>query len=248
MAATTSSRGTIIKVPDSTPGLLFVNGEQKPFVMEGIWRSPTAPAANMLVDVEFDSDGVTIGVRVVDAQQQAVEATARLKGMAEGTGKKATEVATKQWISLSAGMGKTALVACIVCCVAWLFIPAWTIGVTDLGIQAGSKSLSLWEILKLSPADHVNPPGSLSILNLLSLVCLAAPFAAQFIRSRQAKYLSVAPLACFVVCSVYVPHEFDQALSDLKDVFTLDISHAYGWYVAGIAAIVIAARALRSGR
>ena len=28
-------RGTILRVPDSNPGLLFLNGDQKPFTLEG---------------------------------------------------------------------------------------------------------------------------------------------------------------------------------------------------------------------
>ena len=37
-------RGTIVKVPDPGPGLLVVNGQQKQFTLEGIWKSPVAPA------------------------------------------------------------------------------------------------------------------------------------------------------------------------------------------------------------
>jgi hypothetical protein len=39
-------RSTIVKVPDASPGLLFLNGQQKPFTLEGVWKSPVAPAPN----------------------------------------------------------------------------------------------------------------------------------------------------------------------------------------------------------
>ena len=44
MTSTATSRGTIIKVPDSTPGLVIVNGAQKSFTLESVWRAPVAPA------------------------------------------------------------------------------------------------------------------------------------------------------------------------------------------------------------
>ena len=45
-------RETIIRTPDSSPGLLVVDGQQKSFTLEGAWKSPVAPALNMAVDVE----------------------------------------------------------------------------------------------------------------------------------------------------------------------------------------------------
>lgn len=46
-------RGTIIKTPDNSPGLLVVDGQQKSFLLPGIWRSPVAPSPNMAVEVEL---------------------------------------------------------------------------------------------------------------------------------------------------------------------------------------------------
>ena len=68
-------RGTIVKVPDATPGLLFVNGQQKSFMLEGIWKSPVAPALNMTVDVELDAAGAVTGVAVVDSQPWKIHPT-----------------------------------------------------------------------------------------------------------------------------------------------------------------------------
>ena len=33
----TKSRGTTIKLPDATPGILVVNGQQRPFTLERVW-------------------------------------------------------------------------------------------------------------------------------------------------------------------------------------------------------------------
>jgi hypothetical protein len=68
------ARGTVIKVPDATPGLLIVDGRQLPFSLEGRWRSPVAPAANMSVDVELDPTGVVV------ARSEAVRTSSSLPG------------------------------------------------------------------------------------------------------------------------------------------------------------------------
>ena len=57
-------RGTIVKVPDANPGLLFFNGQQKPFTVEGVWKSPVAPAPNMTVDVAVDGAGAITALTV----------------------------------------------------------------------------------------------------------------------------------------------------------------------------------------
>jgi len=60
-------RGTVIKVPGSTPGLILVNGQQKTFLLENVWLSPVAPMANMTVEVSTDASGSIAAMTVVDA-------------------------------------------------------------------------------------------------------------------------------------------------------------------------------------
>src|SRR5579859_5575151 len=69
----TKVRGNIIKVPDGTPGLLIVNGGQKQFTLEGVWKTATAPVPNQTVDVELDDAGNITGITVVDPAQIARE-------------------------------------------------------------------------------------------------------------------------------------------------------------------------------
>ena len=54
---TTQLKGTIIKTPDTSPGLLVADGQQKTFALEGAWKSQVAPAVNMAVDIELDGAG-----------------------------------------------------------------------------------------------------------------------------------------------------------------------------------------------
>ena len=106
-------RGTVIKVPDAGPGLLFVGGQQKPFTLEGIWKSPVAPAANMMVEVDLDAAGAITGIAVVDSQQIAKEKLNQLGNVAQEQGKVAAEMAKQGVGALAARMGKVTLGAAV---------------------------------------------------------------------------------------------------------------------------------------
>jgi len=66
-------RATVIKVPDASPGLLFINGQEKQFLLEGVWKSAVAPAANMTVDVDLDGSGGISAITVVDPKEVAAQ-------------------------------------------------------------------------------------------------------------------------------------------------------------------------------
>ena len=80
---TAQIRGTIIKTPDSSPGLLVVEGQQKTFTLEGAWKSPVAPMVNMAVDIELDGAGFITGLTAVDSQQAAREKLKQIGGAAQ---------------------------------------------------------------------------------------------------------------------------------------------------------------------
>src|ERR1700689_4716837 len=84
---TGSPRGTIIKVPDATPGLLLLDGRQYAFTLEGVWRSPVAPAPNQAVIVELDSTGALVSITVVDQAHVAKEKLAEMSDVAQEKGK-----------------------------------------------------------------------------------------------------------------------------------------------------------------
>jgi hypothetical protein len=94
-------RGTLIKLPDSTPGLLVIGTEQKSFVLEGLWRSPTPPAVGLSVEVELSADGAVTGIHAVDTQQVALE-----------HGQKVADAARNAALRIVPVMGKPALIAC----------------------------------------------------------------------------------------------------------------------------------------
>ena len=51
---TRSFRGTVIRTPDVSPGLLYVGGQQKSFLLAGVWTFRKMPEPNMIIEAELD--------------------------------------------------------------------------------------------------------------------------------------------------------------------------------------------------
>lgn len=247
------ARGNIIKVPDSSPGLLFVGGEQKSFVLEQIWRSPTAPAANMVVDVEVDGSGNITAITAVDAQQLAKERLNQFSGVAQEQGKQVAAMAKVGVGALAERMGKVALIATVSAWVAWFFLPA---GGLNLGFL-GSKSFTYWELLAIDLRNPMNMAnGSHGLFAMLGLVALAAPVAVPFLQHPQAKYLNAMLLAFLVLAPLKVWWDFSQAVGNfgrpteapdgvLTEIMKA-ISIGLGMYVLIGAGIVLALQAFKN--
>ena len=199
MTSTATSRGTIIKIPDSTPGLVIVDGAQKSFTLEGVWRSPVAPAPNMTVDVELTDSGAVAGITSVDGQQLTKEKLDRFSGIAQQQGKEAAEIAKQGVGALATRMGMPMLVATVVLWVAWFFLPA-----VKLEFFLLNRSFTFWEYLAMSINNPQSPTGSRGFLGLLGMLCIVAPVARPFIQHAKAKYLNAAPLAFIVVAPLMV--------------------------------------------
>lgn len=236
-------RGTIVKVPDANPGLLFVNGQQKPFKLEGIWKSPVAPAVNMTVDVDLDAAGSITGVTVVDAQQLNKERLSQLSGVAQERGKEAAKLAQQGIGALAARMGKIALGATVVIWIAWFLLPGAKF---DLGL-AGAKSFTFWEFLGFDlndPAAFATGVINHGFFSLLGLVAIAAPFAAPFIKDPRAKFLNALPIAYVVIAIVAQRWNISRAAGPVASEVLKSLSIGIGTYVLIIAALALAAQAL----
>jgi hypothetical protein len=242
-------RGTIIKTPDSSPGLLFVDGQQKSFTLEGVWKSGVAPAVNMAVDVEFDGAGSIKGVTAVDPQQAAREKLNQIGGTAQERGKEAAVIARQGIGVLAARMGKFTLGAAVILWIAWFFMPALTIGEN---LSNASKSFTFWELLGLDPNTNImETSASHGLFGLLGLLAIAAPFGSPFIRNPKAKFLNAAPLiylviAYFVIQSdfnAFFAHIFGATLTDATK--WLSFSFGYGAYLLAAASLFLAVQLLR---
>jgi hypothetical protein len=102
------ARGTVIKVPDGTPGLLMIEGNQVQFHVTNTWKSSVAPALNQTLDVELDARGEVLSLSVVDGQRLAKERLEAAASAAGHHGKKAAEAAKRVVSNTS---GTTALIS-----------------------------------------------------------------------------------------------------------------------------------------
>jgi hypothetical protein len=207
-------RSTIVKIPDTNPGLLFLNGQQKQFTLEGVWKSPVAPAANMAVDVKVDGTGAITGITAVDAQQIAKERLNQLSGVAQERGKEAAKIAKQGVGALAARMGAVALGSAVLVWIAWFFFPA-------ANVDAGGRiSFTFWNLLGVDfkNLDSVATGGSHGLFSFLGLIAIAAPFAAPFLRAAWSKYLNAAPLAYIVIGLIAIFANEHSAFSDIAKI------------------------------
>jgi hypothetical protein len=202
------SRGTIIKVPDATPGWIVVDGAQKSFRLEGVWMAPMAPSVNQVVEVQTDSAGAVVSVTALDPQQLAKERLNQLGGAAQEQGKQAADMARKGFGVLAARMGKVALGASAVLWLAWFFLPALKFSMFSV-----STSLTFWDVLGTNLGHRGVAVESHGLFALLGFAAIVAPFAAPFWRHPWARFLNAAPLVYVVVAFVRVRWGISSAAS-----------------------------------
>lgn len=239
------ARGTIVKVPDTNPGLLFYNGQQKPFTVEGVWKSPVAPAPNMTVDVIVDGAGAITALTVVDSAQLNKERLNQLSSVAQERGKEAAKYAQQGAGALAARMGMVALASAVVVWFAWFFLPSANL----TGGMVAAQSYTFWNLLGTDFSNIAQALGaetSTGVLRIIGLLALVAPFAAPFIRTPWSHYLNAAPLAIVVVGWVAIYMNENKAFGDLAKVAGANpFSFGWGLYVLALAALVLASGALK---
>jgi hypothetical protein len=227
-------RGTIIKVPDSSPGLLFVSGEQREFTLERVWRSPVAPATNMAVEVEFDSSGSIVALTAVDPKDLSKEKMDEYSRKAQEQGKQIFAIILQAVGTLADRMGKIPFGATVVLWIAWFILTAvsWTVFV-------GAKTFTFWELLGVDLSNPLNlGASSHGLFGMIGLLAIAAPVAAPFVRHPQANYLNALPLAYLVIA-------FLKIRSDLKEAMEV-LRFGPGIYLLFLAGLVLAWHAYQS--
>jgi len=216
-------RSKIVKVPDASPGLLFVNGQPRQFTLDGIWKSPVAPTPNMTVDVDFDGAGSIAAITVVDPKEIAAQKLNEALGVAKVHGTRLAKLLLPMLRSLSERMGPVALGAAVLLWISWFFFPA-------ASVEAGGRlSFSFWELLGVdfnNPATIANGGGDHGLFSLLGLLAIAAPFAAPFLRIAWAKYLNAAPLAYLIIALMAIFVNEHRAFSDLA---RMDVPNPFSW-------------------
>jgi hypothetical protein len=243
--STGKARGTVIKIPDATPGILFVNGQQQYFTLERVWKSPTAPAANQTVDVEFDPTGALTALTVVEQAHFDKEKLNQLGGMAQEQGKQAAQLAKQGIGALAARMGALPLGATVLLWIAWFFFPAASVA----GGMTAAMSFTFWGLLGI---DFNNPMSAMGggsdhgFFAIIGLAAIAAPFAAPFIRAPWARYLNAAPIAFILIGWIAIYMNENKAFGEVgKMVGVNPFSFSWGLYALAIVGLVLAAGALK---
>lgn len=248
---TTKSRGTIVKVPDATPGLLMVNGNQKQFTLEGIWKSPVAPAPNQTVEVELDDTGNIKGISVVDQAQIAREKFNDLSnklGGAIGELSKSQGAANAQDIlrKVVAKIGVVTLGASVVLCIALFFMTGYKL---DLGFF--SQSYSLWDFIGLNVnAGMGGPEVNHGFWGFIGIVCVFAPIIVVFVSNPLAKFGNALPLVYLGIAILMEKSSINKVLqpAGAPDNTGLGFTMQFGGYLALLAALALAAMVLKPAK
>ncbi len=183
-------RGTVIRVPDTQPGIVMVDDCQVSFRIEGMWISASAPTPNMVVEVLLGDSGEALRVRAIDASVLNQERIGQASRVAQEQGRRALELGKSVWGGVSARMGQPALIAGLCLWVGWFFMPSLSI---DLGFA--SRSLTYWQLLQINNLTSGDvTTGSVGLFGLIGLVSIAAPFARPFISHPLARWINAAPL------------------------------------------------------
>jgi hypothetical protein len=233
------ARGTIIKVPDASPGLLFVNGEQKSFTLGGVWQCPTAPAPNMIVEVTLDASNSVAAITPVDHAQARKEQMSHASAVAQEQGKQAAEMAKKGFGTLVARMGILALAATVLLWIAWFALPA--VSLPPL------MSLTFWDLLGFDFSNTMSmlAGSSHGFMAFIGLLCIAAPFAAPFWKHPYSRYLNVLPLAFIAIETIRTMMAAHDVMGAMPGGGESPFSFGAGAYLLGITALALAALSLK---
>jgi hypothetical protein len=239
-----SPRGTVIKVPDATPGIVAVNNKQYFFTLERVWKSAVAPSPNQPVAIELDSAGVLTSLTVVDQQQLAKERLGELGNVAQEHGRALLDQIRPALMALTARMGAVTLGAAVLVWVASYFFPAGGL------VGGGEEGLGSFSFRTLLGTDLGDPNSMLSaghgrgLLRFVALIAIAVPFAAPFIRTSWSRYLNAAPLAAVLIGWWVIHENIAKSFGGVPGMEN-PFSFKWGFYVLLIACLVLAAAALR---
>lgn len=201
-------RGKVLRDPHAGPGLLIVDGQQYPFVLEGIWKSEAPPKPGLAVDVEFDSNGQIVGIgavpesQIAKEQAEAAMAVAKQKGAALASG-------------LVAKFGIPALAAEGLLIVGWFYLATVSLDASIFG----KLEFTFWQVLGfLNSSNLLDALGggrrgpSAGLYGFFALVCLAGPFVSYFWKDKRAHLAGFLPLAFMIVVALIVRSSLHTAM------------------------------------
>jgi hypothetical protein len=189
--------GRILRIPQSGPGLLMMEGRQHAFALEKTWRSTFPPEAGMLVEVEIDDSGQLGAVRGLrESQPQEGQ---------DMTGAGAEKVKSSLYASDTNGVSMPTLAAAGALIVGWFVLSA-----VVLQTPVGNLDFTFWQVLGVlnsnGPLDGLlqggGTTGNPGVYGLAALVALAGPFIHYAWNDRRAFLGAMLPLIFTFVAGI----------------------------------------------
>ena len=182
----TIKRGRILRDTTTGEGLVFVDGNQHAFRLEGMWKSEYAPKVNMTVDVEFDDAGRLAAQAIGAAQEKAKQVAAEF----QAKGLPVIQQYAKH-------IGYPVLGALFAVILGWFFLPAIS---AELGFL-GKNSVTFYQGLKFLNSGGVAAMGggSAGIYGLLCFAALLAVLLPYVWKHPRAGYAMASPLVLMLL-------------------------------------------------
>ena len=213
-------RGRILRDTAAGNGLVFVDGKQYLFRLEGMWRSEFAPTVNALVDVEFDERGQLIALRSAPVEAVAAEQTTQAFNAAKASTRTlAHDVrsdALPAMVQHAQAIGYPTLIALAALLLGWFYFSAVSM---SLG-SGGRLAATFYQLLKLLNVRGIQDlagGGGAGIYGLICFVCCGAVLLPRVWHDRRVHYALLAPLVFMVVIGLLVRHKFAVQMSGFED-------------------------------
>ena len=245
-------RGKVLREPYQGPGLLMVEGQQYPFVLEGVWKSDVPAKPGLVVEVELDPQGNVIALTTVSESQIAKEqaeaalAVAKEKGAALGS-------------AMVAKFGLPSLIAAGLLIIGWFFLSA-----ASIRTPFGSLDFTLWQVLGYlntsNPFEMLMQGGrggsSTGPYGLLAVIVLVGPFIHYIWKDKRALLGGLLPLLFLVSIGLAVRSSISSSFSDPSGAAQPFLEQAraeamnavslgLGAYLSGLASLYFAGTGLK---
>jgi hypothetical protein len=248
-----TKRGKILRDTSAGNGLIVVDGQQYPFMLEGTWRSEVPPAVGMTVDAEFNDAGQIVSLRVVQESQLTKEQAQAALMAAKGKG-------AEIFSGIVARIGALNLIALLLLLVGWLFLSA-----VSIQSPVGNMSFTFWQLLGFVNAKNAldvmqagTGSGSAGIYGLLAFVSLVGPFVRYFWKDKRAVLGGVLPLLFMLIVGLIAHSHLNSALGmggavdpndpmvkEMTQQVSQAISIGFGVYLSVLACLYFAAMGVK---
>jgi len=213
-------RGRILRDTAVSDGLVFVDGKQYPFRLEGTWKSEFAPKVNMLVDAEFDDQGQLVAVRTASAEAVAAARTAQACNVAKATTRTIARDVRSDALPAVAqqaqAIGYPTLAAAVALLLGWFY---FSVASVDIG-AGGRLAVTFYQVLRFlnvhSIQDLMGVGGGAGIWGLMCFLCCGGVALPWLWHDRRASYGMVAPLVFMVLVGILVRHKLSSQLSGFE--------------------------------